>query len=118
MTILIIFVFLFQDLIDGFSLLYKSLNVCDKKGGFAGGIVLFITILAFVSSVLYNKAIGTSDTEYFQNAAILLFLNEVDDKMYSLLKQMFPEWVSQLDSYISKYEKKVDGGVVVNTTEA
>jgi len=76
----------------GDALLSKEYTMC-----FFGGLSLFsITALALYSSVVYNIAIARSDTELITNAVIILFINDLDEQLYVLLRVICPKWLDSL----------------------
>jgi len=113
-----IFLFLSKDFVDGFFLLYESVS-CDtrnsileprhlhkinfsKRGIFASAIVLYITFFTLFTSIIYNYATGSSNTDILQNAVLLLFLNDIDEKFFATLKRMCPAWVEGLEREIDQ----------------
>jgi len=97
---IMLLIFLASDFIDGFLLIYESLRLSDKRGVLTAVTVLFITTYSFLVSLLFNVAIGVSNIEIMANAAILLFLNDIDEKVFYAIKCANPDWVKQLESYI------------------
>jgi len=95
---LIIFLFILDDLVDGFLIIYEGITISDKRGIAAGIFLLYVTLMTMVTSMLYNNAICTSNTELFMNSAVLLFLNDLDDKIYSALEKIFPLWLDRLEA--------------------
>jgi len=95
---LLIFIFLLSDFIDGFLIIYESITISDNFGITAGVSLLFVTTMTLMTSIIYNKAICTSNTELFMNSAALLFLNDLDERIYSALRKTFPSWLDQLDA--------------------
>merc|ERR1712003_106585 len=94
---LLIFIFLLSDFIDGFLIIYESITISDNWGITAGVLVLFVTLTTLVTSLFYNKAICTSNTELFMNTAVLLFLNDLDERIYDALRKILPSWLDKLD---------------------
>jgi len=64
-----------------------------------------------VTSILYNKAICTSNTELLMNSAVLLFLNDLDEKIYSALEKMFPLWLEMLDAEIFEKSRLLEAEI-------
>jgi len=97
----IIALYLMKDLLDGILIAYEGITISDKRGIFAGCIVVFATVATAYISMMYNLAICTSNTEFYENAAILLFLNDIDEKLFGSLEDLFPSWVKGIDDAIS-----------------
>jgi len=97
----IIILFLFRDFVDGFLIIYEGINISDVNSILAGLALLFVSLFALVVSLLYNHAICRTTTAYFQNAAILLFLNDLDEKVYAALQHLCPFWVKHLEADIA-----------------
>merc|ERR1712003_85040 len=108
---LLIFIFLLEDIIDGFLIIYESITISDNWGITAGVSLLFVTVMTLFTSILYNKAICTSNTELFMNSAALLFLNDIDERIYSALKKIFPSLLEQLEADNSKNSSILQRGL-------
>ena len=42
-----------------------------------------------------------SDTDVMKDAAVLLFLNDVDERLYMLVQALFPPWMDQRNDFIA-----------------
>jgi len=93
-------IFLIKDITDAFAIIYESITISDVKGIFAGCIVLFITLQSAIASYLFNNAAGTSEADILKDAAILLFLTDVDEQMYSFIERFFPDFLESIDNNI------------------
>lgn len=51
-------------------------------------ILFLVTSLSTWTSVYYNLAIATKDTELIVNAVILLFVNELDERLFQLCQML------------------------------
>ena len=107
-TILLL-TFLSKDFVDGIMMAYEGVTRRDIKGSFAGAFVIFLTVSSAMISYIYNEATGISNSDIIKDAAILLFLNEIDDQFLSLLKRIFPAWVEKLEEDIS-FANEIDSG--------
>merc|ERR1740129_2742536 len=58
----------------------------------SGMIMLLVTLFAAIASIVFNMATSTSNAELILNAAVLLFINEVDEKVYSIFQVLFDDW--------------------------
>ena len=47
------------------------------------------------TSVIYNKAIASNDTNLIDNGVIILFIMNIDEAVYKFLQNMFPSWVEE-----------------------
>ena len=61
----------------------------------SGFILLFLTILAAYTSVLYNIALAETNTQIIVNAVILLFINDLDEQFMSVLQVLCPVWTNR-----------------------
>jgi len=52
------------------------------------------------TSFIYNKATGITDSQILKDAAILLFLNMLDEQVLLILEALLPEWVREMNAEI------------------
>jgi len=102
----ILFSFLLKDFFEGVKMIYGSFILGSWRGGVAGFVVVFITIVSFGTSWLYNLATGISDTNILKDAAILLFLNDIDEQVYAIIELLFPSWLDKQNQVIAKHLNK------------
>jgi len=69
---------------------------------FASTILFVVTTLSAWTSVYYNLAIATKDTDLIVNAVILLFVNELDERVFQLVEACHLEWASEVDESIQR----------------
>jgi len=100
MCLIIVLLYLLKDFIDGFLIIYEGITISDKRGILAGCVLVFVNFATTFISMRYNLAVCASNTDFYENAAILLFLNDLDEKLYSSLEDMFPSWVKRIDDQI------------------
>lgn len=103
----IIFVFmtffhLGKDVSLGILKIRKSLSSHTKRVGYTmfltGFRLLCLTSLAIFTSVYYNIAFSEKDTDLVMNAVILLFINDLDERLLQVLETLAPVWTkSRLD---------------------
>jgi len=105
---IILISFLFVDFADGILMVYESIINHEIKGAFAGMFVFFVTISSLTTSIIYNFSTGVSNTDIILDAAILLFLNEIDEQYYSAIQRIFPSWVEKLEEEISQYSSNLN----------
>jgi len=99
---IIVIAFLATDFADGSLMIYECIRKPSKSGIFAGTLLLFITCYSFAVSFIYNRAVGLSNVEVMTDAAILLFLNEIDEQILVLLEKIVPDWIKMIDDKIEK----------------
>jgi len=84
----------------------KSVYLLDKQLLLSGFILFFITAFAFLVSFRYNTALLESNTDMITNTMILLFVNELDEKMLNVLLALAPEWTGKILNLVSENMKK------------
>merc|ERR1711933_357995 len=50
---------------------------------------------------LYNNAIGIRNVDLIYNAVVVLFLNDLDEKIFDAIKRFNPKWVEKLEAEIA-----------------
>merc|ERR1712176_1352016 len=83
--------------------MYQSCILKSVKGVLAGFVVIFITMTSAVASVLYNYSTGISNTDVLKDAVILLFLNDIDEQLYTLLSVVAPSFVEERNNSVSRH---------------
>jgi len=104
---IIIFVFLLKDILDALSIIYEGVTVSDVRGIFAGSVVLFITCESAIASYLFNYAAGASETDILKDAAVLLFLTDVDEQVYVIVDRFFPVFMESIDNKIKSDSERI-----------
>jgi len=105
----IMFAFLFKDLVDSLLVIYECLTSDGGLRDFvAGFVVLYITLVLFIASTLYNLSTGLSDTDLLKDVVILLFLSELDEKFYEIVKHLFPTWTEQIRITINDIPEEIN----------
>jgi len=99
----IILCYLSKDMIEGVTMVYQSFILKSVKGVLAGFVVIFITMTSAVASVLYNYSTGISNTDVLKDAVILLFLNDIDEQLYTLLSVVAPSFVEKRNDSVSRH---------------
>jgi len=93
------------DMLNGLKLVWgASKHGFTKKGLhiFIGGCFLFtITALALYATVVFNVATSRSDVEMIFNTVVLLFVNDLDEKMFTSLHTINSEWLEKITSEIA-----------------
>lgn len=76
----------------------QAIYMEDWKLLASGCLLLSLTLLGTISSFLYNFALADSNTALISNAVILLFINDMDEKILQILQVIVPEWtIDRLD---------------------
>jgi len=91
------FVYLLCDMLNGLKLIWSaSKHGLSQRGfqSFIGGCALFtITALALYATAVYNVATSRSNLDMIFNTVILLFVNDLDEKLFTSLHVISPEWL-------------------------
>mmetsp|Transcript_24706 Transcript_24706/g.32764 ORF Transcript_24706/g.32764 Transcript_24706/m.32764 type:complete len:421 (+) Transcript_24706:1-1263(+) len=99
------FVYLLCDMLNGLKLIWSaSKHGLSQRGfqSFIGGCALFtITALALYATAVYNVATSRSNVDMIFNTVILLFVNELDEKLFASLHAIIPEWLENTTSEIA-----------------
>jgi len=90
--VVVVWVFLASDFIHG-SLQIRKAFAMQNIQLMLGGLVLFsVTALAFFTTIAYNLAVAETATELIMNAVILLFINDLDEKVMTVATSFGPRW--------------------------
>lgn len=73
----------------------------EAKSFFAGFTVLFITIFSLSSSFIYNRATSTNATEVLKDAAVILFLNDLDEAFFVTIHHLCPNWIESITTVLN-----------------
>mmetsp|Transcript_7252 Transcript_7252/g.10922 ORF Transcript_7252/g.10922 Transcript_7252/m.10922 type:complete len:1551 (-) Transcript_7252:120-4772(-) len=115
-------VHLLSDVVNGLKLVWNgpryglSWKTCQCL--FGGICLCSISALALYSSVVYNVAISRSNLELIFNTVILLFVNDLDEKMYSCLETIRPKWMKMTcDNIKTTFSNNSDSGEEIDGEE-
>jgi len=115
-------VHLLSDAVHGLKLVWSapryglSWKTCQCL--FGGLCLCSISALALYSSVVYNVAISRSNLELIFNTVILLFVNDLDEKMYSCLETIRPKWMKMTcDNIKTTFSNNSDSGEEIDGEE-
>mmetsp|Transcript_33748 Transcript_33748/g.62023 ORF Transcript_33748/g.62023 Transcript_33748/m.62023 type:complete len:561 (+) Transcript_33748:658-2340(+) len=91
-----------SDFISGLKLLIlagKQRNGRNKRIRlFVGGSSLcFVSVLTVYASTVYNLAIARSNPDIIINSIIILFITDIDEKVYKLIRVINQGWVKKLE---------------------
>lgn len=95
MLVVMLIYFLGEDFIDSTHQLRKAANLLDLRLLISGLTLFFISSLAFATTIGYNVALAESDPELIVNAVFLLFINDMDEQLLSLMDSLVPDWIAQ-----------------------
>ena len=56
---------------------------------------------------IYNKAIAKNDTEAIYNSVIILFIMEIDEKVFEQIKQYNEDWINKITKQNREPERNV-----------
>jgi len=98
MVLFVILTFLLRDLANALMLLYQSIASYDIQCLFASLVLMFITVLTIFTSFVINYATGLSNAQILKDSALLLFLSDIDEALFSAIKVIYPGWVENLST--------------------
>ena len=107
--------FLGPDLITSIFQLFNGTIFCDQRFFLSGIFLFFLTLLAVQTSIFYNVAMAESDTDLIVNAVILLFINDLDEQLLSLVHIIAPVWINRCLEEICASLRKKRGNVPEQT---
>ena len=84
------------DFVNSILQLQKAVALRDGRLFTSGFILLSLTTLASFTSGVYNVALAESNTDLIVNAVILLFINDLDEKILAVLKCLAPDWTNDV----------------------
>lgn len=93
---------LLQDVVSCIKLLLLALEKKNIDFLFTSGFVFVITVLSAWTSIYYNSAIATKNTELIVNTVILLFVVELDEKLYELAETINESLVSGIEKRMNE----------------
>ena len=71
----------------------------------SGLILFFLTTFAIYCSFVYNRALAIRNTDLILNAIVLIFIMELDDQIFVILKKLFPKWTTNVEKTIQNQMK-------------
>ena len=86
------FLFLGTDILNFVLQLGKAVILKDFQLFLSGSILLFLTSWTIYTSATYNWALAETNTDVIVNAVILLFINDLDERVLSLFHKAAPTW--------------------------
>mmetsp|Transcript_15332 Transcript_15332/g.22600 ORF Transcript_15332/g.22600 Transcript_15332/m.22600 type:complete len:1118 (-) Transcript_15332:82-3435(-) len=102
--VVILAIFLLADLVNGIKLVWSASSHGISRKTFQvliGGVSLsLITAFALFSSVVFNISISRSSVELIFNTVILLFVTELDERLFDILDVISHHWLKKITSEI------------------
>ena len=90
------FLFLGTDIMNALLQLGKAIILKDAKLFISGLVLLLLTYLTIYTSRTYNWALAKTNTDVIVNAVILLFINDLDERVLDVLNAAAPAWTENL----------------------
>jgi len=97
----IIILFVLGDLVGSFKIIYESMTSRSVQKLISGLVLLFITTLAIMTSFIYTYITTTTAVGALKDAAVLLFLNELDEKLYNAIRKISLSWIESIENEIT-----------------
>ena len=96
MFVCVTVIYLAPDILRSFRLINKA--ICHKEIMLmlSGVIILGLATLALFTSTVYNIALAESNTDLIMNAVILLFINDLDEKILMIVQNIAPSWSNRI----------------------
>jgi len=99
---LILTAWLLKDIVGACKLFLLSLWQRKIDFFFTSSVIIVVTLFSSLTSIYYNLAIATKDTDIITNAVILLFVNEIDEKLYQLTEAFGIEWIKEVNESLER----------------
>jgi len=99
---LLLVAWLLKDVVGAFKLFLLSLWRRNIDFFFASSVIIVVTLFSALTSIYYNLAIATKDTEIITNAVILLFVNEIDERLYQLAEACNIQFVNEVNESMER----------------
>ena len=108
MSVLVLLSFLGNDLVKClFQLRMASHPTLAYRLLFSGVMLGLLTLLAGFTSIIYNVALAESNTGLIVNVVILLFINDLDEKVFDMFEVIAPEWIQFVVEQVEDYLKVI-----------
>jgi len=99
---LILTAWLLKDIVGAWKLFLLSLWQRKIDFFFASSVITVVTLFSSLTSIYYNMAIAKKDTDIITNAVILLFVNEIDERLYQLTEACDIEWIKEVNESLTR----------------
>ena len=100
----ILFIFTLPTFLDGLFLYYYSTLSRDLKRTSTGLLLMFVSSLTMVASAIYLYANCLSNAALLKDSVAILFLNDIDEHVFEIVRRLKPSWVEKLEEDIKHYE--------------
>ena len=97
---LVILCFLGADLVMSLSQLREGFLHDDKSLCVSGALLLYITIVAMTTSFFYCSVSVENNTQLIVDAVILLFIMDLDDRIFVICKKTAPVWTEEVQEEV------------------
>ena len=67
-----------------------------------------VSSITMVASVVYLYANSLSDAALLKDSVAILFLNQVDEQVFGIVRRLMPSWVKRLEQDMQKYETNMN----------
>jgi len=108
LVIIVLAFYLGADIVLGMLQLKKAFSVKNHLMFISGFLTIFLTTLAIVTSLVYNRALAEKDTHLVMNTVILLFINDLDEQFFYFLECMEPAWLESRIVEVQSFLKTID----------
>ena len=104
----ILIIFILPDGIDSIFIYYYSSLHGHMKGIFAGLILMSVSTISILATIIFINASSSSNAELLMNSVAILFLNDIDEQVYSIISRLKPSWIELLEEEITNEENNVN----------
>lgn len=101
---MILLVFTLPTLLDGLFLYYYSMVSTSFKRSSTGLLLIFVSCITMVASVVYLYANCLSNAALLKDSVAILFLNDLDEYVFSIVERLKPSWVERLEEDIKNFD--------------
>lgn len=101
---IILLIFALPDIIDGVFIYYHSTITRDMQGKLTGLTLLSVSAITVVAQVIYLYANSVSNPGLLKDSVAILFLNEVDEQVFQIVRRLVPSWVEKLEEDVENYD--------------
>ena len=108
LSVLVLVSYLGTDLVKCFYQLRMGIfPVAHYRLLFSGMMLACMTLLAAFTTIVYNYALAESNTDLIVNVVILLFINDIDEKVLNVIEVIAPEWIEYVSEEVRDYLRVV-----------
>ena len=103
-----------EDAISFIKLFVSAVKLKSIDCFLASTVLICLTVLCIYTSIVYNNAVATTDTELIMNAVVLLFVSELDERFYEIVRAIKPKWLQDMLDGVSKTVETRDGKGIIS----